>query len=169
MLLTSIWCQHTNIRSTYLVGVIQMPICMDDKSSVSRETQNITYGTSKWSPTYWTDTSQWRYHNCRCVTRAVEKFELYSNRIGTVPTAGSSKKFLTMKWIHTTSSGTHDCFQTIIFYICCSCNYEMSMVWLFDTLRLLTMKNVWKTEQSRSNITFSTYLMSCIPLCCMKL
>lgn len=41
------------------------------------------------SPMDCTDTSQLRYHNCSCGTRAVEKLMQYCMRTGTIPTKGT--------------------------------------------------------------------------------
>jgi hypothetical protein len=51
-----------------------------------REAGSVTLRHKCRSLTHCKDASQWRYHNCSCGTRAVEKRTLYHTKNGTIPT-----------------------------------------------------------------------------------
>ena len=104
-------------RYVVLVDVFQMLICFEDWDNISVKCN--TYGACECrSPRDFTDTSQWRRHNCICETRAVEKLSPHRTGSGGCPDRGSSKHLATTSFIHTTTHRAYMCFQAIFIFAC---------------------------------------------------
>jgi hypothetical protein len=116
---------------------------------------NTYYGTCECrSPTDCTDTSQWRCNDCSCGTRAVEKL---THEDWDYPNRESSKYFMTINCIHTTTRGAHICLQTIVLYGCNFANgYDINSLRMSSfyttfcgqTKRVLRMRDVVNVHKS---------------------
>lgn len=115
-----------------------------------------TYGACECrSPTDFTDTSQWRWHNCICETRAVEKLLPLRTGNGGCPDRGSSKCLATIISIHTTTHRAYMCFQAIFSFAYGPGN---NAVWMSSYCSIMETDEVWFTLEGVFSV--KTYLRS---------
>ena len=110
-------------------------------------------------PEHRSASSQWISHTVCLGTRALEKVTRYCMRIEKIPSEDRGQTSLTRNWIHDTARWTHLAARRSLSYTCGTWNYEVWMVWSFDTFRLLLV--TYRSENNGSGtycIRYSTYL-----------